>query len=250
LTGVARGLEPGTTIILARSGTDTSLAELTVVPGGAAALQILGARPMAVGETLDLRVLARDPQGGALTGTTVEWATGDTGVATIHETAGIVVARAPGSTRVTARAAGASAWIMLTVMPRPEPLATANPDGGRPPTEAGLAAGVEACHQALLSRDMRRVRALWRPASKAEEDNLKRLARVLQAGGGSTAVGDRAEGASTIGLESAAMEFSVPLTWSESWGRRTGEADFRAEFALNAGRWEMSSCRMVGPPSF
>jgi serine/threonine protein kinase len=250
LTGVTRGLEPGTTTILARSGTESSLAELTVVPGDAAALQILGARPMAVGETLDLRVLARDRQGRALTGMTVEWATGDTGVATVHEAAGTVVARAPGSARVTARAAGASAWIMLTVVPRPAPLAAADPDGGRPPSEAGLAAGVEACHQALLSRDMRRVRALWGPASKAEEDNLKRLARVLQAGGGSTAVGDRAEGASTIGLESAAMEFSVPLTWSESWGRRTGQADFRAEFALNAGRWEMSSCRMVGPPSF
>ncbi len=250
LTGVARGLEPGTTVVLARSGTETSLAVLTVVPGDAAALQILGARPMAVGETLDLRVLAHDRQGGALTGLTVEWATSDTRVATVDETAGIVVARAPGSARVTARAAGASAWILLTVVPRPEPLATAGPDGGRPPTEAGLEAGVESCHQALLSRDMRRVRALWRPASKAEEDNLKRLGRVLQAGGGSTVVGDRAEGASTIGLESAAMEFSVPLTWSESWGRRTGQADFRAEFALNAGRWEMSSCRMVGPPSF
>ena len=250
LTGVARGLEPGITQIVARSGTGTSLAELTVVPGGAAALQILGARPMAVGEALDLRVLARDGQGGALTGMTVEWATSDASVATVDEGSGIVVARAPGSARITARSEGASTWILLTVVPRPEPLAAAEPDGGRPRTEAGLEAGVEGCHEALRSRDMRRVRALWGPTSQADEDNLKRLGRVLQAGGRSTAVGDRADGASMVGFESASMEFSVPLTWSDSSGRRTSQADFRAEFALNAGRWEMSSCRMVGPPSF
>ena len=142
LTGVARGLEPGTTQIVARSGRDSSLAELTVVPGGAAALQILGARPMAVGEALDLRVLARDQQGGALTGMTVEWSTSDATVATVDETAGIVVAHAPGSARVTARSEDASAWIMLTVVPRPEPLATAEPDAERPRTEdAGWRSG-------------------------------------------------------------------------------------------------------------
>jgi serine/threonine protein kinase/uncharacterized protein YjdB len=250
LTGVARGLEPGTTQIVARSGNDTSLAELTVVPGGAAALQILGARPMAVGEALDLRVLARDGQGGALTGMTVEWTSSDASVATVDETAGVVVARAPGSARITARAEGASAWTLLTVVPRPEPLATTGPDGGRPRTEAGLEAGAERCYQALRSRDMRRVRALWRPTSETDEESLKRLGRVLQAGGGSTVVGDRADGASTVGFESASLEFSVPLTWSDPSGQRAGQADFRAEFGLNAGRWEMSSCRMVGAPSF
>jgi serine/threonine protein kinase len=250
LTGVARGLEPGTTQVVARSGADTSLAELTVVPGSAASLQILGARPMAVGEALHLRVLARDGRGGALTGMAVEWATSDADVATVDETAGIVVARAPGSARITARSEGASTWILLTVVPRPEPLATAEPDGGRPRTEAGLETGVEECYQALRSRDMRRVRALWRPTSETDEDNLKRLGRVLQAGGGSTAVGDRADGASMVGFESASVEFSVPLTSRDPSGGRTGRADFRAEFALNAGRWEMSSCRMVGSPSF
>jgi serine/threonine protein kinase len=250
LTGVMRGLEPGTTQIVARSGTATALAELTVVPAGAAALQILGARPMAVGEALDLRVLARDRQGGTLTGMTVEWSTTDATVATVDETAGIVGARAPGSARITARSAGASAWILLTVVPRPEPLAAADPDGGRPHTEAGLEVGVEGCYQALRSKDMRRVRALWRPTTQTDEDNLKRLGHVLQADRGSTAVGDRVDGASAVGFESAAMEFSVPLTWKAPSGGRTGRADFRAEFALNAGRWEMSTCRMVGSSSF
>jgi hypothetical protein len=250
LTGVAEGLEPGTTQIVARSGSDSSLTELTVVPASAVALQILGARPMAVGEALTLRVLARDRRGRALTGTTVEWTTNDASVATVDETAGVVVARAPGSARITARTESASAWIPLIVFSRPEPLAGAESDGGRPRTEAGLGAGVEACYQALRSRDMHRVRALWRPTSETDEYNLKRLGRVLQAGGGSTAVGDRADGVPTVGFESASMEFSVPFTWSDRTGRRTGQADFRAEFGLNAGRWEMSTCRMFGAPGF
>jgi hypothetical protein len=171
-------------------------------------------------------------------------------VATVDETAGIVVAHAPGSARVTARSEGAAAWVLLTVVPRPAPLATLEPDGGRPRTEAGLEVGVEGCYQALRSKDMRRVRALWRPTTMTDEDNLKRLGRVLQADRGSTAVGDRADGASTVGFESSSVEFSVPLTWRDASGGRTGRADFRAEFALNAGRWEMSSCRMVGSLSF
>ena len=248
LTGVARALEPGTTLIQARSGTQTSVAELTVLPGGVAALQILGARPMAVGEALELRTLARDPQGGTLSGMTVEWASSDGAVATVDETVGIVVARGAGSARITARAGGVSAWILLTVLPRPEPLSVGDAVDARPRTD-GLETGLDACYQALRSGDIRRVRALWRPSGKADEEHLQRLARVLQAGG-AAAVGDRTDGVPTIGLESAAMEFSVPLAWNEPTGRRIAQAAFRAEFALNAGRWEMSSCRMVGPPSF
>jgi uncharacterized protein YjdB len=249
LTGVARALEPGTTLIQARSGTQTSVAELTVVPGGVAAVQILGARPMAVGEALELRTLVRDPQGGTLSGMTVEWATSDGAVATVDETAGIVVARGAGSARITARAGGVSAWILLTVLPRPEPLSVGDAVDARPRTDARLETGLEACYQALRSGDMRRIRTLWRPSGTTDDESLKHLARVLKAGG-AAAVGDRTDGVPTIGLESAAMEFSVPLTWNEPTGRRIAQAAFRAEFALNAGRWEMTSCRMVGPPSF
>ena len=220
LTGVARGLEPGTTQIVARSGTDSSLAELTVVPGGAAALQILGARPMAVGEALDLRVLARDPQGGALTGMTVEWSTSDATVATVDETAGIVVAHAPGSARVTARSEGASAWILLTVVPRPEPLATARA-GRRAPAhrERGWRSGWRDATRRCGPRTCAASGPCGGLPLMTDEDNLKRLGRVLQADKGSTAVGDRADGASTVGFESASMEFSVPLTWRDPFGR-------------------------------
>ncbi|HET9039119.1 MAG TPA: Ig-like domain-containing protein [Gemmatimonadales bacterium] len=250
LTGEARGIAPGTARIEAHSGTQVALADLTVVPGGAAALQILGARPMAVREILDLRVLARDGQGQELPGVTVGWTTSDSSVAAVDESTGTVTARAPGSARITARAEGASAWILLSVLPRPEPLGTAEPDGGRQRTEAQLQAGVTACYDALRARDVGRLRALWHATSKAEEDRLRRLSRILATSGWSAIVGDRVDGGSSVGLESAAMEFSVPLSWTEPTGRRVSHPDFRAEFALNAGRWELSSCRVVGSPSF
>jgi len=245
LTGTVRGLAAGTTQILARSGNDTSRAELTVVPG-AVTLQVLGARPMAVGETLALRVLARDQQGGELTGIDVAWSTTDSSVAAVDELTGTVVGRAPGSARITARAESAAAWIGLTVLSRPEPLPTAGRGSERQGTETRLEEGVEACYQALRARNTSRLRALWRPATKADEDDLKRLTGLLLTSGGPTEVGDRVDRAQTIGFESAALEFSVPLFWSDPSGRRASEPLFRAEFALNAGRWEMSTCRMVG----
>jgi serine/threonine protein kinase len=245
LTGTVRGLAAGTTQILARSGSDTSLAELTVMPG-AVTLQVLGARPMAVGETLALRVLAGDQQGAELTGIDVAWSTSDSSVAAVDALTGTVVGRAPGSTRITARAEGAAGWIGLTVLPRPEPLPTTGRGSERQGTETRLEEGVETCYQALRARNTSRLRALWRPASKADEDDLKRLTGLLLTSGGAAEVGDRVDRAQTIGFESAALEFSVPLSWSEPSGRRASEPLFRAEFALNAGRWEMSTCRMVG----
>jgi uncharacterized protein YjdB len=251
LTGVVHALAPGTTMMTARSGTASGEVEVTVVPGGASSLQILGGRPMAVGENLALRVLARARDGTELNGVAAEWSTSDPTVASVDPQTGEVLALGSGSTRIWARAGSASASISVTVVPRPQPLAAAEDlgEGARTRAEAQLAAGLDACDQAIRSKDMRRIRALWRPTSRADESALERLSRVLRAGG-TGAVGDRVDGATTVGIESAAMEFSVPLTWTDRTGRRTVQAEFRAEFALNAGRWEMASCRLVGPPSF
>jgi hypothetical protein len=249
LTGKAWGHAPGTALILARSGNETALAELGVLPGAVAALQVLGARPMAVSETLALRVAARDRQGRELSGMPVAWTSSDTGVAAVDEATGAVVGRAPGWARITASADAESAWIHLTVLPRPERLGTPSEDSEQQRAEAWMVEGVDECYGALRSRNVASLRVLWHPISKTDDNNLKRLTRIVGTHEWAAVVGERVDRAPTIGPETAAMEFSVPLAWREpSAGPRTGHPVFRAEFVRTPSRWEMSSCRIVGSP--
>jgi len=240
LTGLAHAHAPGTALVLARSGTESSFAELRVLGSPVAAIQILGARPMAVRETLALRVTASE---GELAGTPISWTSSDSSVAEVDEGTGEVVGRAPGSVRITATADAATAWIRLTVLPRPTPLSS-SAEGE--PTEARLMAGVEECYGALQAKDLIRLRTLWHPDTGAEADRLRRLGRVLRDYGAK--VGERLDRAPAIGLESASLEFGVPLAWRESSGPRSAVPVFRAEFVRAAGRWELSSCR-INPTS-
>ncbi len=57
---------------------------------------------MAVRETLALRVLARDAWGREMDETPVAWSSSDSGVATVDDITGTVVAHLPGSARITA----------------------------------------------------------------------------------------------------------------------------------------------------
>jgi hypothetical protein len=243
LTGVAHAQAPGTAQMLARIGNDSSVTELTVLPGPVAAIQILGARPMAVRETLALRVTASDGRGGELTGIPVAWSSSDSTVAAVDGSTGEVVGRAPGSARIAANVDEATAWIRLTVLPRPTPLPAAGEAGS---AEARLMAGVEECYGAVQAKDLTRLEAMWHPERGADADRLRRLSRVLRDWGAS--VGERIDRAPAIGLESASLEFGVPLTWREPAGARSGLPVFRAEFVRAAGRWELSSCR-INPSS-
>ena len=248
LTGVVRALAPGTAVIFARSGDQTTLSEMTVLAGPVADIQVLGVRPMAVRETLALRVVARDRKGGEVPGGPVVWSSSDSGVATVDEASGVVAARLPGSARITATSEGVSAWIYLSVLPRPEPV---RPLGGDAEQRADtwIETGVDQCYGAIRSKDVDRLRRMYHPATRADEDELKKLTRILRTPELAVLVGERVDRTPQIGPESAALEFSVPLTWRESsGGQRTGQPVFRAEFARSAGRWEMSSCRMIDSP--
>ena len=71
-SGLVRGLAPGTGDTGARRRR-SAFAELTVLPAAVAALQVLGARPMAVREMLALHIRARDSWGGRWT---ADWSPG------------------------------------------------------------------------------------------------------------------------------------------------------------------------------
>jgi hypothetical protein len=199
---------------------------------------------MAVSETLALRVTANDGGEAELSGTPVSWTSSDSSVAVVDETSGEVVGRAPGSVRITATTDAATAWIHVTVLPRPTPLSPAQAE----PAEARLMAGVEECYRAVQARDLTRLRNLWHPDTGKEAERLRRLGRVLREYGAD--VGERVDRAPQIGLESASLEFGVPLAWREPAGPRSATPGFRAEFIRAAGRWELSSCRIIPSSGF
>jgi hypothetical protein len=247
-TGVVRALSPGTALILARSGDETTLSELTVVSGPVAALQILGERPMAVRETLALRVLAKDAWGGEVTETPVTWTTSDSGVASVDGLTGTVVARLPGSASITAASGGVSDRIHLTVLPRPQPVRPGGGDADQQRAEAWVEAGVEECYAALRSKNVGRLAAMYHPDTPTDREILKRLTRILGTSAAAV-VGERLDRDPHIGPEDATMEFSVHLTWRSSSGEPlASQPVFRAELARNARGWELSSCRIVGSP--
>jgi len=245
LTGVAHAHAPGTAVILARSGTESSFAELTVLGSQIAAIQILGARPMAVRETLALRVTVNDGQDSQLNDSPVAWASSDSSVAWVNQVTGEVVGREPGSARISATADAATAWIRLTVLPRPTPLASSGPVE---PAEIRLLAGIQQCYGAVEARDLTRLQAMWHPESSADTERLRRLGRVLR--DYRADVGERIDHAPVMGLESASIEFGVPLMWREPAGQRASTPVFRAEFVRAAGSWELSSCRILQSSGF
>ena len=63
-------------------------------------------------------------------------------------------------------------------------------------------------------------------------------------------VGERIDHSPVVGLESASVEFGVPLSWFEPAGQRASTPVFRAEFVRAAGRWELSTCRILPSSGF
>jgi uncharacterized protein YjdB len=245
LSGVVHGIDVGTAKLTVRSGRSFAATQVTVRGTPVAALQILGGRPMAVGEVVDLRIAARDARGEELPGVAVSWTSSDSTVAAVDGATGMVVGRAPGMVTIVARAEAAVSSIRLSVLPRPERLTAA---GEAEPTDPHLLAGVEECYGAVRTRDVPRLTSMWRPETGADQNRLAQLGRVLR--DLNAKVGPRVDHVPTTGQEAASMQFGVPLTWRESGGARALQLVFRADFVRAAGRWEMSSCRVIGQPRF
>jgi uncharacterized protein YjdB len=249
--GMVRARAPGKALILARSGEESTLSELTVVPVPVASVRVLGARPLAVGDVLELDAVALDGGGGELRGRQMAWSSNNPSILGVDPSTGAVEARAPGTAEITAATGGKSGVAVLRVAPRPEPAAPARGWAEeRLLAEARLRAGVEACYGALQARDAARLAALYRPVSRSDEEKLKRLSRILSTREWDAKVSERVDGTRRLGLDIAAAEFSVTLTWKDAFGGRlTSRPVFRAEFARTPSGWEMSSCRIIGSPT-
>jgi hypothetical protein len=125
----------------------------------------------------------------------------------------------------------------------------ADPVHERERAEARILAGVEQCYAAVQSKDVARITELYKADTRDDMDKLRKLTRILRTREWSAEVGKRVDGLRQLGLETAAMEFSVRLSWKDAFGGHlSSQPVFRAEFSRSGDRWDMASCRIIGSP--
>jgi hypothetical protein len=183
----------------------------------------------------------------------------------VDSTSGVVIAGAAGSAEITATAEGKSGKVRVTVLPQPRtsraelaaesqerPVADARPvDGDTEQRRAieQMRAGVEQCYDALLRKDVARVEELYRPETKDDREKLKKLSRILRTSEWQAQVGERKDGVQRIEESTAFMDFGFRLAWKDAFGGRLSSSPmFRAEFARNGNRLDLTSCRIRGSP--
>ncbi|HYF39742.1 MAG TPA: hypothetical protein VD930_08650 [Gemmatimonadales bacterium] len=125
----------------------------------------------------------------------------------------------------------------------------AKPADNREQTLAQMRAGVERCYSALARRDVMRVEEMYKPVTKEDLENLKKLGRILRNREWDAQVGERRDGAQQLDGASPSMRFGFRLTWKDAFGGRlSSDPEFQAEFVRAGGNLELSSCRIVGSP--
>src|SRR5438309_3109899 len=123
VTGAAPGAAPITATSEGKSGTATLT--VTTVPVASVPLSPATATVL-VGQTLQLTATPKDSAGGTLTGRTVTWKSGNTGVATVSSS-GQVTGVAPGSATITATSEGKTSTAAITVTTVPVASVTVSP---------------------------------------------------------------------------------------------------------------------------
>jgi uncharacterized protein YjdB len=262
--GRVRAYSPGSTLIIARSGSESAMGSLTVLPASVASVSITGARPLKVGDTLALQAEARDQRGTSLSGRPVAWTSENPDIAPVDSASGVVLAQQAGSAEITATVEGKSGTAKITILPQPrtgrsEPPPTQVPprvvasdnDGAREHQKfvEQMMAGVEECYRALHDKDVVRVQALYNPADKGDEDRLKKLSRILSTHEWDAQIGERQDGAQRVGDNTARMDFSFRLSWKDAFGGRLSSYPaFRAEFSTVGSQLTLSSCRIINSP--
>jgi uncharacterized protein YjdB len=264
-TGRVRAYTPGNTVIIARSGEESAITSLSVLPPDVSSVAIQGAAPLKVGDTLDLTAEPRDRFGRPIAERQAVWSSSSPEVAAVDSASGIVVAAAPGSTEITATVDGKSVSRRLTVLKQPrtsrvEPVGelAAQTAGNAPAPDPAaerqriveqMLAGVERCYGALQRKDVAQVHELYKPVTKDDREKLRKLARILYTKEWEASVGARIDGDQRVDESSAAMDFGFRMTWKDAFGGRlSSQPVFRAEFARNGGSLVMSSCRIINSP--
>ena len=115
-SGMVTAIADGATTIIATAEGITGQASLTVATPAVASVTVtLAASSIAAGATTQATATLRDAKGALLTGRAVTWSAGNTAVATVNPSTGLVTAVAPGSTTIIATSEGKNGQASLTV---------------------------------------------------------------------------------------------------------------------------------------
>jgi uncharacterized protein YjdB len=117
-TGQVTAETPGSAVIFARSGGDSTWLDLTVLPKAVARVIVHRTPPLLVGQSQTLVAIPTDAAGNAMRDRPVLWSSSDPEVLQVDEGSGIVSARSPGVVEVTATSDGTSGTVRITVFAR------------------------------------------------------------------------------------------------------------------------------------
>jgi uncharacterized protein YjdB len=264
-SGRVRAHGPGSTLIIARGGGESAITSVSVLPAPVASVDISGARPLKVGDTLELQAEAQDQRGRGLRDRSISWSSSNPEVAAVDSASGVALALAAGSVDIIATAEGKSGKVRIRVLPQPKTSrvelaaeaeaqragasSAADPAAERVRIVDEMRAGVDRCYDALVRKDVSRVEELYRPETDRDRENLKRLTRILRTREWEAQVTEREDGAQRVANNSASMEFEFRLGWKDAFGGRlVSRPVFRAEFARTGNSLDLTSCRIVGSP--
>jgi uncharacterized protein YjdB/alpha-tubulin suppressor-like RCC1 family protein len=117
--GTVTGKIPGVVEIVATCEKVKGTARISITPAPAATVAVSPVTiNLATGESATLEAAVKDARGNVLRDRKIEWASSDSSVGTVSP-AGVVVARAPGTTQVTATVEGIKASASLKVVQSP-----------------------------------------------------------------------------------------------------------------------------------
>ena len=126
-TGLITAIAAGGTVVTAASEGRTAIVAVTVSTVPIATISVTPATDtVVVTQTVQLTAVAKDAQGGTLTGRTMAWITSDAARATVSST-GLVTAVSPGAATITASAEGKSGTASITIKEKPVASVTLSP---------------------------------------------------------------------------------------------------------------------------
>jgi hypothetical protein len=110
-------------------------------------------------------------------------------------------------------------------------------------------AALGACYDAVHEKSPARITALYDAATPDDAEKLEKLIRLFEHEEWKLAVGPMRVGPGQLGASVGTMDFTVPLSWRSSWGKRLSSSPvFRVRLRRAGDGWEAMSCRIVGSP--